>query len=252
MKISEINEQNTNTNTAITLLLRWLNDYHNMTVTEHDLCDILKNDAIVMHDTAMSAKKLLQIIYTISNYTIYRGVNFAEDQRRAAVVKTRRESRRPVATPNTIHELLNNKFEQRFGHPFRNAVFASRNPDIADEFGNTVTLMIPHGDFVILASKKIDDLTIAIQHAIDENRIDSKYLDLFIDTYFTGDNGGLFTVNDIDLLLSKDYSDSELMIWCDSYTILNTVAPKQIWGNGTLGLTKQNAMDYLDWLVGEV
>ena len=72
--------------------------------------------------------------------------------------KARLQGRKPLNTPGDIHKMLNQFFTLKHGEPFRDAMFATGNMNIADNYGNALYRVFPIGQFEFLWSPKVHDL----------------------------------------------------------------------------------------------
>jgi hypothetical protein len=68
-------------------------------------------------------------------------------------------NRMPRDTSLLIHNLFDNYFKQHFGIPYRsNALFTTTQSSVAEQYGN-VYAVFPIGNFSILTSPMVEDLT---------------------------------------------------------------------------------------------
>jgi hypothetical protein len=68
-------------------------------------------------------------------------------------------NRKPKDSPRVIHNLFDNYFRQQFGIAYRsNALFTTLKSSVAENYGN-VYVVFPIGNYTILTSPMIDDLT---------------------------------------------------------------------------------------------
>jgi len=95
----------------------------------------------------------------MGEYTLHRGMAHS----RTPLVKkqVRLDDRNALSTSAVKHERYNNYFEDEFGVPFRNALFASGNKDQAAFYGDVFTVF-PIGEFDWLWSPNIEDLALDI------------------------------------------------------------------------------------------
>ena len=95
----------------------------------------------------------------ISEFPLYRGIKHTSNQ--PFVAKTERlEYRVPADTPELLHHRINNFFEQNYGAPFRNAVFANGDYSQVGEYGDEY-IIFPIGNFKTLWSPDFKDMWIA-------------------------------------------------------------------------------------------
>jgi hypothetical protein len=87
-------------------------------------------------------------------YRGYRGTNF-EIVNNFKVIAPK-QNRRPSDTPSGMHDKLNVLFTEKYGHPFRNGIFATGDISIAEEYG-TPYVLFPIGELVFLYSEVYKD-----------------------------------------------------------------------------------------------
>ena len=74
--------------------------------------------------------------------------------------KARLGNRRPTDTGDSTHELLNTMFVEELGKPYRNAVFATGDENVAGGYGRLYQIF-PINDFSFAWSKQIRDLWVS-------------------------------------------------------------------------------------------
>jgi hypothetical protein len=128
-----------------------------------------------------------------------------------------RQRERPVDTPGWAHREMNEFFQEKYGHPFRNGLFVSGSADQASQYGK-IQIVIPKGKFEWLTSPEIEDLATTFMHAEDEE-------DEGADA--NADEELIHELKTSDWVHSKDLeecirSENEIMLWCpEGYFVLN-------------------------------
>ena len=91
----------------------------------------------------------------MEHYPLFRGMSSESDP---FIIKTvRLENREPSDSPQNVHDALNDYFTQRYGEPFRNAMFAAGTPLVSESFGN-LYIVFPAGKFTFIWSREVTDL----------------------------------------------------------------------------------------------
>jgi len=80
----------------------------------------------------------------------------------AGIKRARLEGRDPTDMDKYWHDRLNVYFTQKFGAPYRNAVFCTGDFHVAGEYG-TPSMIFPVGDFEFIWSPKVSDLYTEIE-----------------------------------------------------------------------------------------
>ena len=95
----------------------------------------------------------------IGKYPMYRGM----DSTGKGLIrkKVRLDNRNPLSSAQIKHERYNNYFEEMYGEPFRNALFASGSVDQAYNYGD-VHVVFPIGEFSWLWSPVVGDMALDI------------------------------------------------------------------------------------------
>lgn len=128
---------------------------------------------------------------------MYRGVTIATSP--LIEKKARLSNRVPLETSQTTHDEINEIFQAKFGHPFRNGVFASGNLSLVSTYGITFETF-PIGQFKFLWSPDVPDL----YDTMEELNIKSaNELDQFE-----------YRTNDLQAAID---SKNEIMVWCSGY-----------------------------------
>jgi len=164
-----------------------------------------------------------EIDYEIDKYRLYRGINpnkksssdefnnvkLAGD---VVLLLNKRLERNPRDTDRECHDRINRKFEQEFGLPYRNGVFATGDDSEAMIYGG-LYVIFPIGKYNYLWSTEISDFAGDIDHlcTISKNQFDKISFKKEFDYI---ENRGM-----------KDAiaSHNEIMIWCHSYIAINAL-----------------------------
>lgn len=162
---------------------------------------------------------LQQINYNLDEYALYRGIGINE-KKLFIELSARLTNRHPSATPLKIHKFLNKQFENQFGHPFRNAVFATGDPGVAEYYSKEITNEIiprfsiysifPIGEFEYIWSPDILDLYDKLGEfdygdITLSKKVKEYIMDEIIPSYKNTD------------LLEAIKSGHEIMLWCEKY-----------------------------------
>jgi len=100
-------------------------------------------------------KPFLEAInHDVPNNVLYRGM---DDVPKLGTKTARLDSRKPTDSHRADHNDLNNYFNQKYGHPYRNGVFATGAFNMASGYGSVVA-MFPIGNFEYIWHKKIMDV----------------------------------------------------------------------------------------------
>lgn len=135
------------------------------------------------------------IEYDVVHYPLYRGMRGTGDSP-VVTGRIRLEGRSAMSTGDHVHEAVNDYFTRTFGEPFRNAMFASSDPDFATDYGN-LYLVFPRGEFTFIWSPDVVDLyNIAdnIDEAIDDDKESdppghAKFFETYMDDLGYRDSG---------------------------------------------------------------
>jgi len=145
---------------------------------------------------------------------VLRGMNTATD---TFLTKEVRAGRTPVDTSKEMHVLMDNWFNDKFGHRYRsNSIFASPRISQARAYGN-VYMIFPIGEYKVCSSPKVRDLFNLTNVAADKGVFN------YDDTYEEG------VIKWLDVLGYKQgpvtedvfHTKTEMMIACKSYHALN-------------------------------
>lgn len=165
------------------------------------------------------------------------------------IKSVRLEDRHPKDTPEEGHNALNQYFELKHGHPFRNGLFVTGSIMTADAYGEPYAIF-PIGKFEYLWNPNIDDLTTEVYDYVDTelaqhhntmhehtawveyfnsvNRLDHmvvpvtpEQMSKFLKTHTTVDliefvigRIGLYQDHKLQEALGEEV---EIMIWCQEY-----------------------------------
>jgi len=146
----------------------------------------------------------------IKRYKLYRGVEH-KPSAPAVIRSARLTTREPRDTTNNIHDVFNEIFVERFGAPFRNAIFVTGSRMAALEYGELVTIY-PIGEFKYLWSPEFRDLTRALEIYHDPD------FDL-IDQVRNIINKGNYKTTDLKQAIK---SGNEIMLWCEKYYVVSS------------------------------
>ena len=151
----------------------------------------------------------------LQGYPIFRGLQGTNSM--VMTGRVRLDDRRPAGMEQEQHDLLNMYFTERYGEPYRNALFVSGDANFAKDYGN-LYLIFPREEFSFLWSPDVRDLYFIdsyIQDAIDDDKEEGeydhkqfiRYMDKcnYMDSWFT----------------RAVQSNNEIMIRCESYYGIN-------------------------------
>jgi len=162
---------------------------------------------------------LEQIGYDTNKYVLYRGI-INGGSAIINVHRVRLDDRAPSDTPGECHRLINNYFTQKFGEPFRNAMFATSVESDAAIYAieSGASVVFPIGNFTFVWSPRISDM---FTDFIDSDGFDEKFGDCELD----GSEERLFEIlpklryqnTDLKAAISSGH---EIMIRCKNYVSL--------------------------------
>jgi len=98
----------------------------------------------------------------LGDHPLYRGMNGDNALKGLTRKKVRLFDREPMSTARIKHERYNNYFEEMYGEPFRNSLFATGSIEQANYYG-AVHAVFPIGEFSWLWSPIIEDMAIDIR-----------------------------------------------------------------------------------------
>jgi len=156
---------------------------------------------------------------------LWRGM---QDGHKPRQLKTARlQDRKPRDSSQQIHDGMNEYFDSRFGHPFRNGVFVTGEGGEYGEYGFPFQIF-PIGNFDYLWSTDVPDLmgTVdAYEWRPEKYRYSAEDLQerhqQMINTFIKSELTGYETKH----LAAAAFSGNEIMLWCEQYYALSrTVA----------------------------
>lgn len=196
--------------------------YHELTEATE-----IHTDALwIMETLSKDCKPFLNLIGSqVTKYKLYRGINtrrMREGMPSLIRKQIRLDDRRPMSSAQEKHDRYNHFFEEVFGAPFRNSLFATGSFKMAQFYG-TPLMVFPIGEFDWLWSQDINDLALDIpwpamggfvnvppsQEVVDRVLGEANYS---INTNFTG----------------AIESGNEIMIRCKEYYAVKPAVFKEI------------------------
>jgi hypothetical protein len=187
-------------------LLDKLDDEQKAIMSEHSLG--VNEEIVEVFNALKQIKKECQpflkaVDYQPFNkYAILRGLKNTNGELHVKK-QVRLGDRKPKDTPHDLHEIINDYFTDKFGEPFRNAMFVVGSDRIAGEYGQQYSIF-PAGNFTFLWSDQITDLYEEL--AIDEmSFLRNGQADQVLSSYRNTD------------LQRAILSKHEIMIRCESY-----------------------------------
>jgi len=146
------------------------------------------------------------------NAPMYRGIKATTMDRRENTFlkkRVRLDDRTPKDTSTDLHGILNDYFNERYGAPFRNAMFCTGDFNFARNYGQ-VFHIFPRGNFEFLWSKDVDDLYSMRDEYFGMVGAQEEFLTALKNTqYYTTDLPNALKYN------------NEIMMRCNSYYALN-------------------------------
>jgi len=97
----------------------------------------------------------------ISKYRMFRGMPFSRNSGNIFRKQIRLDDRRPMSTADIKHDRYNHFFQEVYGQPFRNSLFATGDRKMAKYYGYPF-VVFPIGNFDWLWSKDVNDLALDI------------------------------------------------------------------------------------------
>ena len=98
---------------------------------------------------------LREIDYQPVFFPLYRGMKY--DSEDFTVKDVRLDDRRAQDMDSAVHSQLNSYFQNKFGEPFRNALFVAGTQHVAESFGK-LYMVFPIGEFSFIWSPQVFDL----------------------------------------------------------------------------------------------
>jgi len=108
---------------------------------------------------------LKAINYNVAHYPLYRGLGGESDM--FVIKSVRLDDRRPADSAQNVHDALNDYFIQKFGEPFRDAMFAAGTPFVSESYGN-LYLVFPIDQFTFIWSPEVTDLVTEWSSSLDD------------------------------------------------------------------------------------
>ncbi len=168
---------------------------------EENIVDILKRDCA----------EYIQILHQTNMQPLYRGMKTMPAMENGMGVISPRVDRRPLDTSKIIHGVLNKRFTEKFGYPFRNAIFATCGSVAASEYG-TSYVIFPIGELHFLWSDVVEDLYSDYFDYFDDDELtDIKRINEAIDEFI-----GYYQTTD---LAAAMFSGHEVMIANKCYAL---------------------------------
>lgn len=116
------------------------------------------------------------ISYEADRYLLYRGMNINAAGESSIKIQTstsklglkdvRTTGRDPMSSYKADHDLLNQYFNEQYGHPYRNGLFVTGNMNEAHDYGNPYVIF-PVGNYEFIVSDYISDLFVHILDPIN-------------------------------------------------------------------------------------
>ena len=139
-------------------------------------------------------------------------------------------SRKPRDMELNLHDKLNELFVEKFGEPFRNALFATGDEEQADFYG-TIYAMIPVGEFTFCWSPKLRDLQTKWEDIEGQPSLTNAYRpSVFLNTVADSD----YQTTNMKAAINSEH---EIMIRCDSVLGMSELKVLKV-----LSDTQKNAM----------
>ena len=124
-------------------------------------------------------------------------------------VKSRLEDRIPLSTSPDVHYEMNRIFTKKFGHPYRNGVFATGGIEQAADYGPPY-FFFPIGDFDFCWSTLTPDLYNSWTYYGRQVYSTDNLAEKFIEAYKYQDTN----------LPDAIHSKHEIMFWCKEYYLI--------------------------------
>jgi hypothetical protein len=196
----------------------------------------MKFNNFIQENTDISVEAARQMIFDDCNpfrqlagaHNLYRGkkgpllIKHGTKDYMIQTIKTiyPRNDRKPTDTPVEYHELLDDKFESKFGWRARSeGVFATSDYGQATAYGH-VYLFFPIGSFKFIWSPKIRDLYMEIDEIADDVRSVGEDEDVIRKAVIIGIDHMAKTYTDSSLKMAVK-SGHEIMFKCNSYYLVN-------------------------------
>ena len=117
----------------------------------------------IMERLSKDCKPFLNLIGSqVTKYKLYRGMPFMKKADSMTKKQIRLDDRKPMSSAQVKHERYNHFFQEVFGQPFRNAMFATGSHKMAQYYGEPF-MVFPIGKFDWLWSPDVNDMALDIQ-----------------------------------------------------------------------------------------
>ena len=117
----------------------------------------------IMQTISKNCKPFLKLIGSqVTTYPLYRGMEAASHPESITKKQVRLDNRRPMSSAQIKHDRYNLYFQEVFGAPFRNALFASGDRKMAQFYGYPF-VVFPIGEFEFIWSPDVNDMALDIQ-----------------------------------------------------------------------------------------
>lgn len=147
-------------------------------------------------------------IERLFDFPLYHG--FKQQYDDLTTKKSRHTSRKPTYTSLYVHTKVNHLFQNKFGHSYRNGLFATGDKMAASKHGH-LALVVPKGHFSICYNEKIQHFYPELISAVgdeDEDVMLEYFRTEMLPDYKTGN------------LIKAIQSGCEIMIWCEDYFVV--------------------------------
>ena len=226
-----------------------LNEIHN---TDLKLSNRVMNDNF--NKIFKSCQPFLnRIDNEVKYYPMYRGLKIPKTVE-IGVKAARLTNRTPKDSSPLIHDSFNRVFNEQYGHPYRNGVFASGDYHTAAAYGDGVYAIFPIGEFDYIWHEEIKDLYVMLAErgndltyeyarlTHDINPEDENFeeeFDKFVGEIDYGDllefaikkYGDYHTQSSYDDLTAGISCRAEIMVWTPKYYVMKPeyLEPFQQW-----------------------
>lgn len=177
-------------------------------------------------------------------YPLWRGFKAPADARNAGMKLARLEERNPESTSPQDHMALNNFFVRRYGHPYRNGIFATGMEQQAQDYGRAY-MIYPIGKFDYLWHTQIYDMYGDVIAKTESPRGEKLWWAYANDLGIHDEDKFEMLLDNADLtdflnwlwikngwkktdLVKAIKSENEIMIWAEKYYYLSAEAAQQI------------------------
>jgi hypothetical protein len=117
----------------------------------------------IMERLSKDCKPFLNLIGSeVTKYKLYRGMPFMKKADSMTKKQIRLDDRKPMSSAQVKHDRYNHFFQEEFGAPFRNALFATGSFRMAQYYGAPF-MVFPIGKFEWLWSPDVNDMALDIR-----------------------------------------------------------------------------------------